>query len=86
MARSSADAPMIDTRHIKYLKRLVRRVIAFLILSVVVVYVTLEANGDIRDIELYLGFVIAFTTVLLGLSLTVELIGWLLSWLASSPD
>lgn len=77
---------MSDALSITSLKRLGRRASIFFLLSMVGVYVTLAANGGIRDIELYLGFVIAFTTVLMGMSLTMQLIAWLLSWRSGSPD
>lgn len=79
MARRSADDTMIHILAIKYLKQLVPRWIFFAILSVPVVYIA--ADYEVRNTELFLRFVIAFATMLTIITMTLELIAWLYSWL-----
>ena len=77
MARLSADDTTIQSSAIRYSKRLVLRFISFAFLSLVVVYIA--AGHEIRDTELFLGFVIVFTTMLTIGTMILELIAWLYS-------
>lgn len=83
MAQPSPADTLSDALSLTALKRLGRRAIFFFILSVPVVgYVVVEASDEMPDIWLFLGFTLAFTTVLMGITLTLQFIAWLLSWLS----